>query len=448
VVHGVDDATCPFAEAQELVQALRTAKLSVAPHFIDKSRVDGRVFTSSGHALGDRTEIVFQVAGAYLAESGEQALRRTGRTDFDLRDDQVRYRTPSGEFVISYRAGYPVGRFEADPPPSAYKEHQDLTHYYDSSGLRRDIRTAEDWLTRRQHILKHWQAVAGKLPGESFRVPLHTKVIEDTRVGSLTRRKISFQSDPFDRVTAWLLIPAHDEGTRLPAMLCLHQTTPHGKDEAAGLAGGESMHYGLELAQRGYVVLCPDYPSFGEHPYDFAANPEFASGTLKAVWDNRRAVDLLSTLAEVDPERIGVIGHSLGGHNAIFTALWEPRLKVVVSSCGFTRFGRDDVPSWNGPRYMPRIATVFANDAERLPFDFTELIAALAPRPFLASAATGDDDFDVRGVREVMAAARGIYKLQGSERHLQEEYPDGPHDFSQAARKRAYEFLDQHLRAK
>lgn len=446
VVHGVDDATCSFADAEQLVDALRKAKLDVEPHFIDKARVDGRVFTSSGHALGDRTEIVLQVAGGYLAEAGKQALRRRGKTDFELGDERVRYRTPDGEFVVSYRAGYPVGRFDPQPPPPAYQEHQDLAYYYDASGARREIRTAADWLLRRQHIVRHWQTVAGTLPGESFRMPLDVKLIEEKQIGSLTRRKVSFQSDPFDRVTAWLLIPDHQDGTKLPAMLCLHQTTSHGKDEPLGLTGCESMHYGLELAQRGYVVLCPDYPSFGEHPYDFAANPEFASGTQKAVWDNQRAVDLLLTLTEVDPKRIGVIGHSLGGHNAIFTALQEPRLSVIVSSCGFTRMGRDDVPSWSGPRYMPRIASEFANDGERLPFDFTELIAALAPRPFLACAAVGDDDFDVQGVREVMAAARAVYKRHGSEAHLQEEYPEGPHDFPTAARKRAYEFLDQHLR--
>jgi dienelactone hydrolase len=327
-----------------------------------------------------------------------------------------------------------------------YEDHQDLLYVQDAAGVRQPIRTVEDWAVRRRHVLEGWQSVAGTLPGESFRVPLDVKTVEETRVGGLTRRKVTFQSDPFDRVSAWLLIPPRENDAKLPAMLALHQTTQPGKDEAAGLVGSANMRYGLELAQRGYVVICPDYPSLGEHPYDFASNFEFASGTLKGVWDNQRAVDLLTTLPEVDAERIGVIGHSLGGHNAIFTAIWEPRLKVVVSSCGFTRFGRDDVPSWNGPRYMPRIATVFGNDASRLPFDFTELVAAIAPRPFLACAATMDDDFDVRGVREVMAAAGDIYKLHGNERNLQEDYPDGPHDFPQSVRERAYKFVDQHLR--
>jgi len=446
IVHGVDDATCPFREAAELVDAMRRAKLDVEPQFVDKARIDGRVFTGTGHALGNRTQIVLQVAGKYLEVDNADALRRRGKTDFERRDEPVRYRTPGGEFVISFREGYPVGKFEPNSPPPTYRDHHDLLHYVDANDERQPVRSREDWLIRQKHILAHWRRVAGLQPGESFRTPLDVKTLEERQIGSVTARKVSYQSDPFDRVPAWLLLPERSKEAKLPAILCLHQTTQRGKDETIGLAGRESMHYGLELAQRGYVVICPDYPSLGEHAYDFAANPEFVSGTLKAVWDNQRAVDLLASLPEVDAERIGVIGHSLGGHNAIFTALTELRLKAIVSSCGFTRLDRDDVPSWNGPRYLPRIATEFENDAARLPFDFTELVAVLAPRAFLACAATEDDDFDVRGVREVMAEAGKVYKLLDAEAKLQAEYPASPHDFPESARKRAYEFLDRQLR--
>ena len=50
-----------------------------------------------------------------------------------------------------------------------------------------------------------------------------------------------------------------------PAILCLHQTTPNGKDSPVGLADRPTLHYALELAKRGYVTLSPDYPSFGEY---------------------------------------------------------------------------------------------------------------------------------------------------------------------------------------
>jgi dienelactone hydrolase len=334
---------------------------------------------------------------------------------------------------------------EPDPQPPDYKEHMDLGYYLDEYGKRREVRTADDWRIRRRHIQGHLRRVMGQLPSDSMRVPLNMQVVEESRHGDLVRRKIRFQSDPFDRVTAWLLIPAAAEAGKRPAVLCLHQTVREGKDEPAGLAGSPNMHYGRELAQRGYVVLVPDYPSLGEHAYDFAQHPEFASGSMKAVWDNIRAVDLLAATPQVDSERIGMIGHSLGGHNALFTAVFEPRIRVVVSSCGFTSLAKDDLPSWTGPRYMPRIASEFGSDTRRMPFDFSEILASIAPRPLLVCAPTGDNDFDVTGVRDTITAAQPIYTLLGEPEHLQAHYPDGPHDFPNEARQRAYRFLDRHL---
>jgi cephalosporin-C deacetylase-like acetyl esterase len=448
VVHGVDDGSCLFADAEELVRNLQFAGLDVDHHFITKDDLDGKVFTSSGHALGNRTEIVFRVAGDYLSPTSDKAIRHNGVTDFDRRED-IRFRTTNGQFFISYEHGYPVGRFESHPASPVYNEHQDLSYYLDNNGQRKPISNPSDWRIRHKHILTGMQIVMGKLPAPTSRPPLDVQFGEKVEVEKLWRQKLTYLSDPFDRVPAWLLYPRHmPAGEKLPAVLCLHQTTKAGKDEPAGLTGNANMHYALEIARRGYIVLAPDYPSLGEHTYNFATNPEYASGTMKAIWDNIRAVDLLQSLPQVDANRIAVVGHSLGGHNAMFTAAFEPRIKVIVSSCGFTRFHKDDVPSWTGQRYMPRIASVYANNANRVPFDFTEVVSSFAPRPFLAVAATEDRDFDVSGVRDVITAAKQVYSLLGHPEHLQAEFPEGPHDFSPDARRCAYEFLDRHLRRK
>ena len=324
-----------------------------------------------------------------------------------------------------------------------YPSHQDLSIVFDAAGSQREIKTLADWVKRREHIVRHFQRVTGPLPSPLRRVPLDVQVLEETKLSTLTRRKLSFQSDPTDRVTAYLFLPREP---RRAAVLCLQQTTDAGKDEPAGVRGDPNLKYALELAERGYVTLAPDYPSFGEHSYDFAPKHGYVSGTMKAIWDNIRAVDLLETLPEVDTKRIGCIGHSLGGHNAIFTAVFEPRLTAIVSSCGFSSMQKDDLPSWTGPRYMPLIASEFQNDPQRLPFDFHELIAALAPRAFFASAATMDSDFDVSGVKDVVAAARPIFELHGQADDLVGHYPEAGHSFPDESRKRAYEFLDRVLK--
>ena len=325
-----------------------------------------------------------------------------------------------------------------------YQDHLDLGYFLDSAGKRHPLRTRADWRVRRGHILAGLTLVTGPLPEPSRRVPLDMRVHQETRIGACVRRKISYQSEPGDRVVAYLFTPRQTTG-RHPAVLCLQQTNRQGSVEAAGIRGAPELAYAWHLAQRGYVTLAPDYPGFGESKWDFSHHSGYVSGTMKAVWNNVRAVDLLQGLDAVDPERIGVIGHSLGGHNAMFTAAFENRLRVIVSNCGFTRFHKDDVPSWRGLRYMPRIATLFQSEADRLPWDFPEIIAVLAPRPFLAIAAKRDSDFDYTGVEDSIAAARPIYRLYRKSAQLEARYPDTKHAFAESARKAAYAFLDKHL---
>ncbi len=233
-------------------------------------------------------------------------------------------------------------------------------------------------------------------------------------------------------------------------MLCLHQTTDMGKDEPAGLGGRASLHYAHELAERGYVCLVPDYPSFGEYPYDFAKQgAHHASGSIKAVWNNVRAVDLLESLPQVDAGRMGVIGHSLGGHNALFTAVFDSRLKAVVTSCGFTPFHHyygGKVAGWTSDRYMPRIRTVYGNDAHRIPFDFYEVLGAIAPRGVFSNSPIRDGNFEIAGIRKAFAAAAPVFALHGVESRLVLKTPDSGHDFPEAERQAAYAWLDSVLR--
>jgi dipeptidyl aminopeptidase/acylaminoacyl peptidase len=292
------------------------------------------------------------------------------------------------------------------------------------------------------------EAVMGPLPRPARPVPLDVKVLEEYEGDGLIHRKLAYHTDRADkRVSAWLLLPTRVLAKPQAAVLCLHQTTPAGKDSPVGLADRPSLHYALELAKRGFVTLSPDYPTLGEHQHDFDTD-EYASGSMKAIYDNVRAIDLLQSLPEVDAEQIGCIGHSLGGHNGLFTAVFDQRIKAVVTSCGFTRFHKymgGDLRGWSGPRYMPRIESEYQLSPDRMPFDFTEVIAALAPRPVFIVAPVADDNFDVGGVRDVVTAAQPIYQLFERPAHLRAVYPNCGHDFPDAARREAYDFLAQSL---
>jgi pimeloyl-ACP methyl ester carboxylesterase len=299
----------------------------------------------------------------------------------------------------------------------------------------------------RAAIRKKMEQVMGPLPGKDRIVPLDVKVLEETKLEKYTRIKLTYAAEKDDRVPAYLLIPNERKG-KLAAMLCLHQTINMGKAETVGLGPNDTRRYALHLVERGYVTLAPDYPSFGEYPYDFKKS-NYVSGSMKAIWNNMRAVDLLQARPEVDPERIGVIGHSLGGHNAMFTAAFDERLKVIVSNCGFTSFPKyykGNLKGWTSDRYMPRIATEFGLDPKQMPFDFTDVVISFAPRAFLASSPIKDHKFEVDGVKDVIAAATSVYEQLGAKEKLQANYPDCGHDFPPEVRKVAYEFIDRWLK--
>ena len=181
---------------------------------------------------------------------------------------------------------------------------------------------------------------------------------------------------------------------------------------------------------------------------------------MKAIFNHIRCVDLLQSLPEVDPDRIGVIGHSLGGHNAMFVGAFDPRLKVVVSSCGWTlmdyynigeegskRYGGRLGP-WAQDRYMPLLREKYNLDGDMIPFDFDEVIAALAPRHFFSNSPVNDTNFDVEGVRKGISSAKRVYALLGATANLQVHYPDAGHDFPTEVRLKAYRFIDEVLRHK
>src|SRR5262249_5644771 len=270
---------------------------------------------------------------------------------------------------------------------------------------------------------------------------------EEIETPRYVRKKLTFAVEKDDRVPAYLLMPRRRNG-KVPGILCLHQTVRIGKMEPAGLGENENLRYGVHLAEHGYATLCPDYPSFGDYPYDFARS-RFPSGSMNAIWNNMRAVDLLQSLAEVDPERIGCIGHSLGGHNTMFTAVFDARIKALVSNCGFTSFPKyygGKLKGWTSDRYMPRIASVYEMKPEKMPFDFTEGVATLAPRAFLASSPLHDDNFEVSGVKDCIAAAQPVYALLNAPDRLDANYPDCKHAFPPEARKVAYAWLERWLK--
>lgn len=336
--------------------------------------------------------------------------------------------------------------FASDLPPLRGLSRTNLLAYRDANGALKIAKTAAEWERRREDAIAGFLSMTGPLPGSEQRCPLDVKIEEEVDCGSYVRRAINYASSPGGRVPAYLCIPktALEGKKAAPAVLCLHPTDNKlGCKVVVGLGGKAHRQYAAELAERGFVTLAPNYPLLADYQPDLKVLG-FASGTMKAIWDNIRGIDLLETLPSVKKEAgFGAIGHSLGGHNSIFTAVLEPRIKVVVSSCGFDSFldyYGGNIKGWFQDRYFPKMGDYLGRPQE-VPFDFYELIPALAPRHVLVNAPLKDANFKWDSIDRIAVAAQPVFKLYDAENHLQILHPDGDHDFPDAERHAAYELI-------
>lgn len=332
---------------------------------------------------------------------------------------------------------------ETNAAPARLDRNQ-LLVYRDRHGLSQPVQSVRNWEKRRAEIVRGMESVMGRLPGREKRCPLNIKIEEEVDCGSYVRRLITYASEPGSRVPALLLIPkrALAGKERCPGMLCPHPTGPL-----------VDPTYARELAERGYVTLTPNYPWLGKYEPDLKALG-WESGTMKAIWDNMRGLDLLDSLPYVRHGKYGAIGHSLGGHNSVYTAVFDQRIQVIVSSCGLDSYldyigGAPRVwqpgQGWCQDRYMPKLAN-YAGRLADIPFDFHEMVGALAPRTVFISAPLKDSNFNWESVDRVVAAAAQVYRLYGKPENLRVDHPDCEHSFPASMRQIAYRVLDGRLK--
>lgn len=332
-----------------------------------------------------------------------------------------------------------------------YTDKWNLLFYIDPSGRKQKIRTEADWKKRVIHLRANMERVMGPLPPRSTD-NLDLQVKEEVRLELYTRQRVTYVPEKGDRVPAYLLVP-HERSKPRPAMIGLPGSSKPGKDVPVGLVPNRpDQIWAHELASQGFVCLVIDYPLV--HTQEYATDPYelgYVSATMKGIVNHRRGIDVLQSLPWVAGDKIGVIGHSLGGHNALFLATFDERVQAIVSSCGFNVFSKHaggDISAWSSRPYMPRIKTVYGNDPSKMPFDFTEVLAGLAPRAVFVNAPLHDQpDFEVSGVKDCVEAALPVYRdIFHASRKLVVHYPNAKHEFPKAQRDAAYAFLKETFR--
>ena len=288
------------------------------------------------------------------------------------------------------------------------------------------------WQSERAKYLAAFREMIGPWPARPALAPVELERFEDP---AFTRIKVGFQSlsspEPYaSTIKAWLFIPKGYTQPR-PAIVTLHQTVLQGKDEPAGVNATLPWYaFADYYARRGYVTLAPDAIGYGERTKGCNAAQGFELADAWPILQSRpqmtllglmlfdvvRAMDYLRQRPEVDPNRIGLMGHSQGGILTNMALPLDPRFKVGVASCGYGIFRTDAYfqDRWAGPQsaYLPRMHFYKVN-RNALPFDMLQVMALAAPAAHLVQTAMLDTIWTPTAVAYDPLVAKQLKKVHG-----------------------------------
>jgi hypothetical protein len=297
------------------------------------------------------------------------------------------------------------------PAAAAIPSHPLVPILVDRNG--RPIATLSAWTRRRVELETAWRELLGTLEVARGRPP-RVDVVEEERLGDVVRQRVRYLVEPGVSTEAYLLAPRQPRA-KCPGAIVFHTTTPESIRQPAGLADVPEKHFGLALARRGFVAFCPRnflWPdttrmAAEEETLRFRRRHPRARGMAKMLFDGQVALDILASRSDVDANRIGCIGHSLGAKEALYLAAFDRRVTAVVSSEG----GIGTMMSnWDADWYLGDIIK-----QPGFTHEHHELLALIAPRPFLL---VGGDSADGAASWPWLAAALPVYRLYGAPARL------------------------------
>lgn len=307
-------------------------------------------------------------------------------------------------------------------------------------------------MTFRDHLLR---CLGGPWPEPG---PQNAALVKTEQKDGYRLEWVTYEVEPGEPVSTIVLVPDGVSATSpAPAVCVWHEHAGRwavGKAEPAGL-DGDPMHFtGVALAKLGYVVICPDALCFGERqdPEKKQSGPGFerfeflryvVSGKClawKHILDMRRAVDYLISRPEVQAERIGCYGHSMGSTHTWLVGPWEPRLKCLVGNCC--------LPTYKGI-HRTKILHCFPNFIPGIYQygDTPEIASLIAPRPLHLNLGGKDSGSPIEEAREGIARIAAAYADQNaSENFTSFIQPDTDHVLSPEMWALTQAFFAKHLR--
>jgi len=313
------------------------------------------------------------------------------------------------------------------------------------------------WEVKRLEVRAQLWALLGRLPPRP-RTP-RVEILSREDRGGYVVEKFQFDNEAGATVPGYLILPTNAPGKR-PAILYCHW---HGGEYEIGKEElFQAKHTpeapGPAFARRGYVVVAVDASGFGERngqgpdgPAERSTAAEETASKFnlwvgRTFWgmllrDDLMALDYLASRPEVDPERIGVTGMSMGATRSWWLMALDERIKAGVAIACLTRYQNmiehGAIHEHDIGYFVPGMLNHFDSEA---------VVALIAPRPVLFQTGDKDGGSPVDGIRAIEAAVRPAFRLYGADNAFQNIiYPGLGHVYTPEMWAKTLAWMDEHL---
>ena len=324
----------------------------------------------------------------------------------------------------------------------------------------------------RQKVFECMLEAPPKIP-EGEGLLTKTKLLAEEQRDGYRALKIDIPLSRYYDVPAYVLIPdgegpfpainlLHDHGAHLfigkekmiKPLACEDSTVICDADKwAKSLYEGRFV--GDYLAQHGYVVLSTDAPMWGERgqeegplrdKYDMIAGNMMMYGidlSAYMTYDDLSSTEFLASMPEVDKERIGCMGCSMGAYRAWMLAALSPHIKATAAICWMTT--TDEQLSF---KYKRTENGGFANCLPGLRrwLDYPHIASLACPNAMLFINGNQDKLFPVPGAEKAFHIMRDVWHSQGADEQLDTELWNMGHSCGLRAQERALQFFEKHLK--
>ena len=330
-----------------------------------------------------------------------------------------------------------------------------------------DIKDFNEWKKVARQKVFDCMLMPPPAPSNGF----EAKVLYEEQRDGYKARKIEIRLSRYYTVPAYVLIP--DGKGPFPAVNCLHDHGAHlfiGKEKMIRplacedstvirdaddwLKGYEGQFFGDYLAKNGYVVVSADAPMWGERGqmegprrdrYDMIAGNMMMYGIDLSAWmtyDDISGTEYLAQMPEVDAQRIGCTGWSMGAYRAWMLSALSDRIKVGTAICWMVT--TDEQMSF---KYSRTENGGFANCIPGLRrwLDYPHVASIACPKPMLFINGSQDKLFPVAGVEKAFRTMHEIWESQGAGDKLETELWDMPHSCPKKAQERVLQFFKKYL---